>query len=174
MWEVKVAYDLGILKHCGPITSYKKRLIKFRSSLHISFSLLKCFNTHQIMLYRRTPKAFCNVYHSPTLLKIGSTSISLSSGELQSHHLLGCHARGINSLCFSNLLHQAKKSDMNNWFLWYAFYIYQWSSSTEFSNKRVALDFLMSWIIQWKSTLSKTRAQYCQNHDNHYKQNFEI
>ena len=78
MWEVKVAYDLGILKHCGPITSYKKRLIKFRSSLHISFSLLKCFNTHQIMLYRRTPRAFCNVYHSPTLLKIGSISISLS------------------------------------------------------------------------------------------------
>ena len=78
MWEVKVAYDLGILKHCGPITSYKKRLIKFRSSLHISFSLLKCFNTHQIMLYRWTPKAFCNVYHSPTLLKIGSISISLS------------------------------------------------------------------------------------------------
>ena len=78
MWEVKVAYDLGILKHCGPKTSYKKRLIKFRSSLHISFSLLKCFNTHQIMLYRRTPRAFCNVYHSPTLLKIGSISISLS------------------------------------------------------------------------------------------------
>ena len=78
MWEVKVAYDLGILKHCGPITSYKKRLIKFRSSLHISFSLLKCFNTHQTILYRRTPRAFCNVYHSPTLLKIGSISISLS------------------------------------------------------------------------------------------------
>ena len=89
-------------------THFGTFVLKSDKEIHIKFFVSKCDKVPPIVYYHKH-------FHNYSI-NVGSNSFFSSSDTRQSHHLLECHARGINSsfnsfssaLRFLNLIRQSK------------------------------------------------------------------